>query len=153
MEYEEKILNKFSMEFLSVPNNVAMARITVASFAAQLDLTLDELEEIKVATSEAVSNAVIHGYVKQESGWVKMEGTIYDGLLEIIVEDKGCGIQDVEQAMEPTFTSDPERMGLGFVFMKSFMDRLQVESKPGEGTKVTMVKKINKIAHEHVLES
>ncbi len=136
------ILNKCMLEFTSIPENVAFARVSVAAFASQLDCTLPELEEIKVAVSEAVGNAIIHGYRNKEDKTVRVLATIYKEGLEIRVEDSGIGITNIEMAMQPAYSTDPERMGLGFVFMQSFSDRLQVDSTPGKGTTVTMYKRI-----------
>jgi len=146
VKYENlgKLLNSLKMEFTSVPDNVALARVTVASMAAQSDLTLNDLEEVKVAVSEAVSNAIIHGYETSPDGQINLEINRYEEFLEIVVQDEGKGIEDVQQAMEPTYSSDPERMGLGFVFMQSFMDGLDVKSEPGRGTLVHMLKKLSK---------
>lgn len=138
----KSIQNFIRLEFTSIPENVALARVLIASLAAQLDTTLNDLEEIKVAVSEAVSNAIIHGYQNKSSGIVTIEANITKGMLEISVEDRGIGIVDIEQAMTPTFSTDPDRMGLGFVFMKSFMDNVDVASSVGKGTKVTLQKKI-----------
>ncbi|NLT96517.1 MAG: anti-sigma F factor [Clostridia bacterium] len=135
--------NYIRLEFSSLPENVALARVLIASLVAQLDTTLNDLEEIKVAVSEAVSNAIIHGYQNKPDGIVGVEAKIKDGLLEITVNDWGVGIEDIEQAMAPTFSTDPDRMGLGFVFMKSFMDSVHVESEVGKGTKVILQKKIS----------
>jgi stage II sporulation protein AB (anti-sigma F factor) len=135
-----KVLNFMNMEFLSVPENIGLSRVVVASFAAQLDMTLNDMEEMKVATSEAVSNCIIHGYNNQPVGKVWLSITLFDNRLEIMIKDEGIGIEDIEQAMEPAFSTDPERMGLGFVFMKSFMDQVHVESEVGKGTAVTLIK-------------
>jgi len=134
--------NYIRLEFSSLPENVALARVLIASMAAQLDTTLNDLEEIKVAVSEAVSNAIIHGYQNKPNGMVKIEASIKEGFLEVMVEDCGVGIEDIEQAMAPTFSTDPDRMGLGFVFMKSFMDNVDVFSTVGKGTKVILQKKL-----------
>jgi stage II sporulation protein AB (anti-sigma F factor) len=137
--------NFIKLEFASVPENVGLARITVASFASQVDLTLNDLEELKVATSEAVSNAIIHGYENDSKGQIIVEAIRQDGQLILTIEDFGKGIEDIEKAMQPAYSTDPERMGLGFVFMKSFMDDIQVKSTIGQGTKVTMKKKLKPI--------
>ncbi|MGB9846679.1 MAG: anti-sigma F factor [Desulfotomaculales bacterium] len=121
---------------------MAFARVAVAAFASQLDFTLNDLEEIKVAVSEAVANAVIHAYENRPEGIVIVEMVITDEILEIRVEDRGKGIANVKKALEPSYSTDPERMGLGFVFMQSFMDSLHVESSVGKGTIVTMSKKV-----------
>lgn len=140
MENNTNYQNHIKLELASVPENVGLARITVASFVSQVDLTLNDLEEIKVATSEAVSNAIIHGYENNRTGKVVVEAILHDNKLILTVEDFGKGIDDIKKAMEPAYTTDPERMGLGFVFMKSFMDQVFVDSKVGQGTKVTMEK-------------
>lgn len=136
------ILNKCVLEFTSVPENVAFARVSVAAFASQLDCTLPELEEIKVAVSEAVGNAIIHGYRNKPENTVRVSVAIYKEGLEIRVEDSGIGITDIDMAMQPAYSTDPERMGLGFVFMQSFSDQLKVDSTPGKGTTVIMFKRI-----------
>jgi len=137
-----KIKNQMKLVFLSLPENVALARVTVAAFAAQVDMTLEDLEEIKVATSEAVSNSIIHGYDNDPNKSVTVIATITENTLEITIEDEGRGIPDVAQAMQPAYSTDPERMGLGFVFMQSFMDRVDVQSEVNTGTKVLLVKNI-----------
>ncbi|HHW42934.1 anti-sigma F factor [Desulfofundulus thermobenzoicus] len=138
-----KVINQLKMEFQSLPANVAFARVAVAAFASQLDFTLNDLEELKVAVSEAVANAIVHGYGSSPSAMVRLSATLTEQGIEIRVEDSGRGIADVRKAMEPAFSTDPERMGLGFVFMQSFMDRVQVDSSPGKGTRVTMFKQVN----------
>ena len=135
------IKNQIKIHLPSLSENVAIARVTAAAFAAQLDFTLNEIEEIKVAVSEAVSNAVIHGYVEQP-GEIELIMNLYTDKLEYIIADKGKGIVNVALAREPSYSSDPERMGLGFVFMESFMDELHVSSEVNKGTTVRMVKKI-----------
>jgi len=135
-----QIVNQAKLEFQSLPANVAFGRVTVAAFASQLDFTLNDLEEIKVAVSEAVANAIVHGYESKTSGIVYINMAILDNTLELKVGDYGRGIPDVKKAMQMTYSTDPERMGLGFVFMQSFMDSLYVDSTPGKGTTVTMVK-------------
>ncbi|AEG61232.1 anti-sigma F factor [Desulforamulus ruminis] len=137
-----QVLNRFSLEFYSIPENVAFARVAVAAFASQLDCTLPELEEIKVAVSEAVGNAIIHGYRNKPDKIVYLTVTIYKEGLEIQIKDCGNGIADIKLAMQPAFSTDPERMGLGFVFMQSFSDRINVESQKGVGTTITMFKNI-----------
>ncbi|SHH20284.1 stage II sporulation protein AB (anti-sigma F factor) [Thermosyntropha lipolytica DSM 11003] len=133
------VKNYVRFEFQSLPENISFARSCVAAFAAQLDCTLDDIEEIKLVVSEAVSNSIIHGYASNPHEKVVIAVSIMDDdTLEIIVEDYGVGIEDVEKAMEPTYSTDPSRMGLGFTFMKSFMDELEVVSKPGKGTTVKL---------------
>jgi stage II sporulation protein AB (anti-sigma F factor) len=133
------IKNEMKLEFTANSENVGIARVTAAAFAVQLDFTLSTIEEIKVAISEAVSNSVIHGYGNGE-GTVFMTFRLYADQIEITVTDHGRGIPDIEQARQPTFSSDPERMGLGFVFMESFMDEVEVWSEVHKGTTVRMVK-------------
>lgn len=135
-----KPLNFVRLEFPSLPSNVGLARIAIATFATQLEFTLGELEEIRVAISEAVSNCVIHAY-PDNPGQVQLEAAIDDGYLEINITDFGKGIEDIEMARTPAFSTDPERMGLGLVFMDSFMDLLEVQSEPGKGTRIRMRKK------------
>ncbi|GAB6173930.1 anti-sigma F factor [Paradesulfitobacterium aromaticivorans] len=132
--------NQLTLKFTSLAENVSIARMLIASVAAQLDLSLNDIEELKVVVSEAVSNAIIHGYHNDPSQIVNLTLEIDSESLKITVKDNGCGIPDIEQAMQPAYSTDPERMGLGFVFMQSFMDDLQVESAVDEGTTVTMVK-------------
>jgi stage II sporulation protein AB (anti-sigma F factor) len=134
--------NQAKLEFKSLPANVSFARVTAAAFASQLDFTLNDIEEIKVAVSEAVANAIIHGYDNQPGNIVTIIMTITENTLEFKVEDYGKGIANVKKALEPSFSTDPERMGLGFVFMQSFMDNLHVESFPGKGTTVTLRKSV-----------
>jgi len=140
---ENKITNQIKLEFLSKGENVALARVTIAALVSQLEITLSELEEIKVAVSEAVSNAILHGYQNEIDKIVILKGTLSDDLLCIEVIDQGIGIHNIEQAMEPAYSTDPERTGLGFVFMQSFMDEVKVESRINHGTKVILRKKIS----------
>lgn len=133
--------NEISLEVRSRPENVGLARVTLAAFASQLDFTISEIEEIKVAVSEAVSNAIIHGYGGQEDQMVRILASLDGDTLKVVVEDHGCGIEDVALARQPSYSTDPERMGLGFVFMESFMDTLEVESRVNEGTRVRMTKR------------
>ena len=131
--------NTMQLDILAVPENVAVARLALGSFASQLDFTLAELDEIKVAVSEAVTNSVVHAY-PEAPGHVYISAR-HDGReLTLVIRDAGCGIADVAQARQPSFSTDPERMGLGFVFMDSFMDGVDVESRLGQGTTVTMHK-------------
>ncbi|ATW28347.1 anti-sigma F factor [Candidatus Formimonas warabiya] len=138
----EQLNNLVKLEFKSIPENVSLARVLVASVGAQLDLTISELEELKVAVSEAVSNAIIHGYGNDPDQTVEM--VIHSGADKLIVTvvDHGIGMADVNQALQPSFSTDNDRMGLGFVFMQSFMDKLEVKSEPNMGTSVTMVKNL-----------
>lgn len=136
------IRNQMKLEFLSCSENVGLARVAVAAFASGVDFNLSDLEEIKVAVSEAVSNSVIHGYEGATTGTVRLSASLFNNALEIVVEDDGKGIADVEQAMLPGTGSDPERLGLGFVFMKSFMDEVDVQTEVGKGTRVKLLKSL-----------
>lgn len=137
--------DKMRLEFDSKSSNESFARVTVASFVVRLDPTLEELSDIKTAVSEAVTNCVVHGY-GNEKGKIIIECYIEENEITIMVEDYGVGIENIEQAMEPLFTTKPteDRAGMGFSFMSIFMDDLKVESKLNQGTKVTMTKKIEK---------
>ena len=134
-----------SIRMDSLSKNEAFARVVTAVFASRLDPTLEELDDIKTAVSEAVTNAVIHGYQNGE-GVIELEACAEDNVLTVIVRDAGVGIADVKKAMEPMFTTaeEEERSGLGFSFMEAFMDQVKVFSEPGKGTTVTMIKKIGR---------
>ena len=136
-------MNKMKLEFSSRSDNERFARMVVAAFILELDPTVEELSEIKTAVSEAVTNAVIHGY-NMHDGIITLEGTLEDNKLTITVSDNGVGISDIEKAREPLYTGKPEseRSGMGFTIMEEFMDELYVKSELGKGTSVTMVKTI-----------
>ena len=138
-----EIINKFSMNILSRSANEGFARATVAAFAAQLDPTLEEINDIKTAVSEAVTNCIVHAY-KESLGKIYISGEITDtNIIKIKIRDNGCGIENIEKAMEPLFTTiGGERAGLGFAVMQSFMDSIRVRSKLGRGTTVLLTKKI-----------
>jgi len=140
--------NKMSIEFVSKSQNEGFARVAVAAFVAQLDPTIDEINDVKTAVSEAVTNSIIHGYENREDGIVKIEAEINKNEITIVIIDKGIGIDDINQAMEPLYTSRPdlERSGMGFTVMETFMDELQVESKKGIGTRVVIKKKFNVVS-------
>ncbi|MGI6361137.1 MAG: anti-sigma F factor [Bacillota bacterium] len=138
--------NQVKMQFQSIGKNAALARLIVAALVAEHDLTLADLDEIKVAVSEAVSNAIIHGYGNNPHCLVGMSVTVTDDLLTISIEDSGVGIADVHEAMQANFSSDAERMGLGFSFMQSFMDEVQVHSVVCKGTTVTMSKRLPELS-------
>lgn len=135
--------NEMRVEFDAKSVNEGFARVTVAAFLTQLDPTLDEIADVKTAVSEAVTNAIIHGYENKE-GKVILSCVLEEDTAVITVEDTGVGMEDIQKAMEPFFTTKPEleRSGMGFAFMEVFMDDMQVESQLGMGTKVTMKKKI-----------
>lgn len=139
-----KTINKFTMTIPSKSVNESFARAAVSAFALQLDPTLDELTDIKTAVSEAVTNCIVHAY-KEEIGNIYISAQIIsDNSILIKIRDKGCGIENLEQAMEPLFTTaGGERAGLGFAVMQSFTDKIKVASKVGKGTTVTLIKKIS----------
>lgn len=131
------------MDILSKPQNEGFARAAVAAFVARLNPTLEEINDIKTAVSEAVTNSVVHAYSNQE-GLIHISVEIDEKRVEISIVDDGDGIEDIVKAREPLFTTRPhdERSGMGFTFMELFMDRLEVESVKGEGTTVIMEKQI-----------
>ena len=139
----KKTSNRMKLEFDAVSENESLARIAVASFITGLNPTLEEMADVKTAVSEAVTNAIIHGYEEQE-GVVYIRCRLEGDLLEVEIEDKGKGIENIEKAMEPLFTTKPEkdRSGMGFSFMEAFMDEVEVDSVPGMGTTVYMKKKL-----------
>lgn len=133
------------LEMDSVSSNESFARVVVAAFLTRLNPTMEEVADIKTAVSEAVTNAIIHGY-RQEVHKIVIEAMVEEDIFTVSVEDFGVGIEDVKKAMEPMYTTrgDLERSGMGFVFMEAFMDSIEVESKVGQGTKVIMIKKIGR---------
>ncbi|MGL5435258.1 MAG: anti-sigma F factor [Lachnospiraceae bacterium] len=136
-------MERFRMEIESLSKNEEFARVVVAVFLSRLNPTLEEIDDVKTAVSEAVTNAEIHGY-RGKDGIIWLEGQIEESQLTIIIKDTGVGIGNVKRAMEPMFTTDSsgERSGMGFSFMEAFMDEVNVESEPDKGTTVTMKKKI-----------
>lgn len=143
---KKEILNEARIHFPSCSANESFARAAAAAFAAQADPTVQEISEIKTAVSEAVTNAIVHGY-RDRMGTVELHLRRYaDNTIYIAVKDKGSGIENIEQAMTPLFTTaaDEERSGLGFSVMESFMDKLRVKSAAGKGTTVTMEKKLSR---------
>ncbi len=139
MSYE----NKMTIKFQSIPENEKFARTSVAIFISPLNPTLSEINDIKTAVSEAVTNAIIHGY-EDNFGEILLECVIKNDTVYIKIEDKGKGIENIEEAMSPLYTSKPDlgRSGLGFTVMESFMDEVKVSSKVGIGTTIEMTKKI-----------
>ena len=135
--------NKMNLKFLSLSENESFARLAVASFCANVKLSIEDISDIKTAVSEAVTNSIVHGY-EGEIGEVEIECSINDEHIEIIISDNGVGIDDVEKAMQPFFTTKPdkERSGMGFTVMEGFMDKLEVKSTKGEGTQVKFIKNI-----------
>lgn len=137
-------------EFESQPENEALARVVIASYLLREDPTVEEMADVKTAVSEAVTNSIIHGY-DDTNGMVVLEAKIKDHWLSVTITDYGKGIEDVEKAMEPLYTTKPdcERMGMGFAFMEAFMDELKVESEVGKGTKVSMRKRVSQWSKEN----
>ncbi|MBQ7385944.1 MAG: anti-sigma F factor [Ruminococcus sp.] len=140
-----KYINEVKLNFPAKSANEAFARSAVAAFTMQLDPTISQLADIKTSVSEAVTNSIVHGY-KGAGGVIYITVRISDdNVLSVKIRDKGCGIEDIEKAMEPLFTTGgEERAGLGFAVMQSFMDSIKVSSKVGKGTTVTLKKKITK---------
>ena len=140
------VSNEMSITFPALSRNEAFARSVAAAFMVQLDPTIEELTDVRTAISEAVTNAIIHGYGNDptQKVYVRMDCSIDGDVFTATITDKGRGIADIEQAMQPFFTSAPdlERSGMGFCVMQAFMDSVDVKSTPGEGTKVTMTKRI-----------
>ncbi len=136
-------MEHFRMEMESLSENEEFARVVMAVFMSRMNPTLEQVDDVKTAVSEAVTNAVIHGYRNRE-GIIVLAGEIQGTWLTVTVEDQGTGIRDVKRAMEPMYTTDRtgERSGMGFSFMEAFMDQVQVESEPGKGTVVRMRKEI-----------
>jgi stage II sporulation protein AB (anti-sigma F factor) len=135
--------NQMHLQFTALSQNESFARITVAAFIAQLDPTLEELTEIKTVVSEAVTNAIIHGYEGNPEETVYLSAAIEeDGTVELVIRDEGKGIEDVEEARQPLFTTKPEleRSGMGFTIMENFMDDVEIQSQPESGTVVRLKK-------------
>jgi len=140
-----QVNNKFNMTLTSRSSNESFARACISAFAIQLDPTLEEISDIKTAVSEAVTNCIVHAY-KEKLGNIYITAELFDdNSIRIKIRDKGCGIENIEKAMEPLYTTvGGERAGLGFAVMQSFMDKIKVSSKPGKGTTVTMIKRISR---------
>lgn len=147
-----RVTNEMRIEFAAISDNESFARMAIASFITPLNPTLEELSDVKTAISEAVTNAVIHGYENRGSleDKVRMNCRLFGDVLEVEVTDRGVGISDIKTAMEPLYTSKPEleRSGMGFAFMEAFMDELEVYSAPQRGTVVRMRKRIAPTARE-----
>ncbi|MCI9087534.1 MAG: anti-sigma F factor [Clostridia bacterium] len=145
--------NEMELNFISKSNNEAFARITVAAFAAQLDPTIEELADIKTAVSEAVTNCIIHGYEDRE-GTVRIKAKLLENTLEVEIADNGKGIEDIELARKPLYTTkgNLERSGMGFTIMESFMDKVEIQSVVGIGTKIVMKKTIKKEQKQEIIE-
>lgn len=137
-----KTLNHMRLEFDARPENESFARVAVSAFAVPFNPTMDVLSDIRTAVSEAVTNAIVHAY-RERGGTITLEAALReDGVLALEISDTGCGIPDIEQAMQPFYTTQPEkeRSGMGFSVMQSFMDSVRVESEVGRGTRVSMEK-------------
>ncbi|MGM7635441.1 anti-sigma F factor [Bacillus sp. Hm123] len=142
--------NEMNVQFSAISQNESFARVTVAAFIAQLDPTMDELTEVKTVVSEAVTNAIIHGYEGNPAGMVYISVVIDDGLIDLVIRDEGVGMDNVEEARQPLFTTKPEleRSGMGFTIMENFMDEVEVTSHQGSGTVIRLKKQIaNKKAY------
>lgn len=139
-----QLINEIKVEFLSKSSNESFARVVAAAFVSQVDPTLEELADIKTAVSEAVTNSIIHGYENAQGRYVKMACRLYEDMVEIEIADEGIGIENVDLARQPLYTSKPDmdRSGMGFTVMESFMDEVEVASETGKGTVVRMRKKI-----------
>ncbi len=150
---KETFENEMRLEFISKGSNEAFARLTVAAFAAQLDPTIEELADIKTAVSEAVTNCIIHAY-ENKQGIIKIVSKLKKNQIIIEISDTGKGIEDINMAKEPLYTTKPnlERSGMGFTIMESFMDTMKIESILGLGTKVTMTKTIQKTEENELNE-
>ena len=147
---KQKLINKMKIVFPGYSENERFSRAAVSSFVSQLDPLVDELSDIKTAVSEGVTNAIVHAY-PDTIGEVQLEVKIVEGRRVIIkIKDKGCGIEDIEKAMEPMFTTSPdeERAGLGFAVMQSFMDSVRLRSRVGKGTVLTLEKTLREKEHK-----
>ncbi|MFZ3588560.1 anti-sigma F factor [Bacillus sp. DJP31] len=138
--------NEMHLQFSALSQNESFARVTVASFIAQLDPTMDELTEIKTVVSEAVTNAIIHGYENNSEGIVYISVTMDDSTVHLMIRDEGMGIEDIEEARQPLFTTKPEleRSGMGFTIMENFMDHCVIESNELKGTTIRLTKHLTK---------
>ncbi|WP_043932889.1 anti-sigma F factor [Bacillus sp. EB01] len=138
--------NEMNLQFRALSQNESFARVTVAAFISQLDPTMDQLTEIKTVVSEAVTNAIIHGYENDPEGIVHIHVAIEGELVDIVIKDTGNGIADIDEARQPLFTTKPdlERSGMGFTIMENFMDEVEVLSEQGSGTEVRLRKNLSR---------
>lgn len=138
------VTNEMTLSFSARSENEAFARVAVAAFVSQLDPTMEELNDLKTVISEAVTNAIIHGYDSDPSGKVTIEAMITGDVVKLIIKDNGNGIEDLDLARQPLYTSKPEleRSGMGFTIMENFMDGFDITSEPGIGTSIAMTKRI-----------
>lgn len=152
MDIYNHMINEMTVIFAAKSSNEGLARAVVGAFASQLDPTIEELADVRTAVSEAVTNSIIHGYgntVRQDFFYeIKMTCQLYSNRLDVIITDYGRGIEDIERAREPLFTTSPEteRSGMGFTVMEAFMDKLEINSCIGEGTTVSMSKIFNSLS-------
>ncbi len=139
-------MNEFRLKLLSKTGNESFARSCVSAFCLELNPTLEEINDVKTAVSEAVTNCIVHAYNSQEGKYIDLSVRIENGKVEIIIEDEGCGIDDVEKAIQPFYTTKPdqERSGMGFTLIKTFMDKVDIISQKDKGTKVIMQKEFKK---------
>lgn len=139
-------MNKFSMKLLSKSGNEGFARSCVSAFCVELEPSVEQINDIKTAVSEAVTNCIVHAYNGQKDKYIDIIVSLDDDSVEIIIEDGGCGIEDVEKAKQPFYTTKPEqeRSGMGFTLMQTFMDSVEVTSQKGKGTRVVMRKTVKK---------
>lgn len=137
--------NEIRLDFPSNPENEALARLVISAFLVPLNPTLEELADVKTAVSEAVTNAIVHGYARRRGSVRMLARSDENGLITVEITDKGCGIADIARAREPFFTTQPdqERSGMGFTVMESFMDGVEVLSQPGQGTTVRLYKQLD----------
>lgn len=143
---KEKILNKITVKFMSNSANESLSRIIITGFIMPYNPTVEEIADIKTSVSEAVTNCIVHAYKNRDDGIIELRATYTDkNKLTVVIKDKGCGIEDVELARQPLYTTDKEneRSGMGFSIMESFSDKLSVSSALGKGTRVTFVKRLN----------
>ncbi len=149
MKGKKKMRDKMKLEFPAKSSCESFARVAVAAFVSRIDPTLAQINEIKTAVSEGVTNSIIHGY-ENGDGIIYIECEIKDKEVKIIIADKGKGIEDIKQAMTPLFTTNPdgERSGMGFTVMESFMDKIEVKSLPGIGTRIVMTKNLECVEEE-----
>ncbi|MFC7371177.1 anti-sigma F factor [Fictibacillus iocasae] len=138
--------NEMKLQFSALSQNESFARVTVASFIAQIDPTIDELTEIKTVVSEAVTNAIIHGYEGRPDGVVHIHAVLDEDMIKLTIRDNGIGIPDLDEARQPLFTSKPEleRSGMGFTIMENFMDEVEIVSEPSYGTTIHLTKYLTK---------
>lgn len=143
----EKTINKMKVRFSSISSNEALSRIIITGFIMPCNPTVEEIADIKTIVSEAVTNCIVHGYKNSEDGIIEISATYTESFkLTVMIKDKGCGIENIEQARQPLFTTDKEneRSGMGFSIMESFSDKLSVVSDVGKGTKITFVKQLSR---------